>query len=307
MSRSDYHAVWVCGAAGAGKSAIAAAAVAPLGFELLDVDVHADRLEAEYAGRLSEEPAEEGRDRLARARTRRHGERLALRVATADWVDPGEYIEALESEWEERALDEEEVRRLAGEVRRRFGGEPVRAEAFLQALWPKMGRLSEPEDYLAERSPLTRNHLLAVARESLRRQTDRARSSGRGLLFVETGVLAGRLLRLRRELSAAGYRTLLVWVSADLPAVLRRNARRKRCLPDATVAASFAAAGRVGPRLREAFSPDFILADNSCEGTESLRRVVVATRRRLEDWLARPAAGPGDAPAPAGEPPRRRR
>jgi predicted ABC-type ATPase len=291
-TRRRPDAVWVCGAAASGKSRIAEGAVLPLGFELLDVDTHYERLAASHqGGSVSEAPEDRGRVRSG-AKTRRAAERLAVRLSSGGWIDPRAFAEELEAEVELGVLEAGEARRLADESRKRFGEEPVAGRVFRSALWPKMADLADPEEYLQGRPTVTRQHLLVVARELVRRQIERARSGGRNLLFVETGGQTGRLLRRRRELRADGYGTFLVWVSISSPTLARRrNALRRRAggraLPEAAIVRSFAVAERVQERLVEAFSPDVLEIDNSPEGEEALRRAVRRVRRHLGAWIRR--------------------
>ena len=155
----------------------------------------------------------------------------------------------------------------------------------------------EPRDYLADKRPVRRNHLKAVARELARRRYVELSARRADLLLVETGGETARLLRRKRALEEDGYGTLLIWIEMRSLAEARRRNRARRCsggrsLPEDVLVHSFEVARRTRRLLFQDFQPHVEEFDNSERGKGALRDHVARVRAAVEDWLSDGASAP---------------
>ncbi len=287
-------AIWACGAAAAGKSCISEAAVLPLGFELIDADQTYEVLLKKY--KLSRDDIIENGESREYTKALRYARRLADRLSKKEGakgrVDAHEFIAGLTQAVREIKLGDEYARQLIDIVQAKAGKISMPVDSFRKAVFPLMSDWDDPLDYLKDKKPVTRGHVLAVAREMTRRSTANSRNDKMNLLFVETGGQTGRLVNMKKALETEGYHTFLLWFYLDsVDDVLRRNEIRSasggRRLNTDIIQRSFQVAERAREQLVKEFHPNAIEVDNNQDGNQYIQSKIAEIRTVIDQWMTR--------------------
>jgi hypothetical protein len=287
----ECFAIWACGAPASGKSRICEAAVIPMGFELIDVDKTYEELLIKYKLSCDHITDEENSEPTKAIQyTRRMAEKLAKEESNNGLVDPDMFIARMKQAVHAGKLKEDFADPLADKIRRKVN-EPIPCDSFLKAFFPKMCDYDDPLDYLKNKKPVNHAHILAVAREITRRHIINSRNNRGNLLFVETGGQTGRLINMKKALTAEGYRTFLLWIYVkDLNELIRRNNARKtlggRGLDLAIIKHSFQVALRTREKLLIEFHPNAAEIDNEQNGTEYILARIKEIQSIVRKWMA---------------------
>lgn len=287
----ECFAIWACGAPASGKSRICEPAVVPMGFELIDVDKTYEELLIKYKLSCDNITDDENRDPTKAIQySRRMAEKLAREESANGLVDPNMFITRLRQVVQAGKLKEDFAEQLADKIRRKIN-EPIPCDSFRKSFLPKMSDYGDPLDYLKNKKPVTHAPILAVAREITRRHIINSRNNRKNLLFVETGGQTGRLINMKKTLTAEGYRTFLLWIHVkDLNELIRRNNARKtlggRCLDLAIIQHSFQVALRTREKLLTEFHPNAAEIDNEQNGAEYIRARIKEIQSIVRKWMA---------------------
>ncbi len=284
-------AVWACGAPATGKSRICESAVLPLGFELIDVDETYENLLLKYKLNFNQITENSGTREHTKAirYARRLAERLSKEAGSDGVVEPDAFIANLDEAARTSKLRRDSARLLIDLVRSRAYTGPIPSDSFRKAVFPLMSDLDDPLDFLDDKEPVTRDDILAVAREITRRRIDDNRGDGKDLLIVETGGQTGKLLNLKAALEAEGYQTFLLWFYLErVEDAQRRNDTRKTSgghhLEAAIIQRSFEVASRTRDRLIGEFLPNALEIDNTPEGDPYIRARIKEVNSIVRQW-----------------------
>ncbi len=285
-------ALWACGAAATGKSRICEAAVLPLGFELIDVDQTYEVLLKKY--KLSwDDIIENGESReytKALQYARRLAERLTKEEDAKGLVDPHKFIASLTQAARDSKIRDDYAGQLIDIVKTKVGKVSMPGDSFRKVVFPMMSDWDDPLDYLKDKKPVVRGHVLAAAREMTRRLTVSSRKDKKNLLFVETGGQTGRLVNMKQALEAEGYRTFLLWFYLQsVDDALRRNEARSasggRSLGAEVIQRSFQVSQRSRDQLVSEFQPNAVEIDNTREGNEYIQSKIKEVRSIVRQWM----------------------
>ena len=165
-------ALWACGATATGKSCICEAAVLPLGFELIDVDQTYEALLKKY--KLSWDDIIENGDNREYTKALQYARRLAERLTKEEGakglVDPHKFIASLTQAARDSKIMDDYARQLIDIIQTKVGKVSMPGDSFRKVVFPMMSDWDDPLDYLKDKKPVTRGHVLAVAREMTRRR-----------------------------------------------------------------------------------------------------------------------------------------
>lgn len=106
-----------------------------------------------------------------------------------------------------------------------------------------------------------------------------------GLLIDGTGKDFEKIKGLKSKLESIGYETAMVFVNADLPTALQRNANRTRKVPDPMAKEFWEKAQQNIGRYQNLFGSNFYVVDNSEATKDSLMSELNSVYRKLRSWL----------------------
>lgn len=285
-------ALWACGAAATGKSCICEAAVLPLDFVLIDVDQTYDELLKKYE--LSWNDIIENGENREYTKTLRYARRLAERLTGEEdangLVDPHKFIASLTQAVRDNRIKDDYAGQFIDIVQTKIGKVSMPGDSFRKIVFPMMSDWDDPLDYLKDKNPVTRGHVLAVARELTRRRLVSSRNHKKNLLFVETGGQTGRLINLKKALETEGYHTFLLWFYLEsVKNARRRNETRGasggRSLKTEIIQRSFQVAKHARDQLVREFQPNTFEIDNTREGNEYIQAKIEQVRAIVQQWM----------------------
>jgi len=117
------------------------------------------------------------------------------------------------------------------------------------------------------------------------KQQELYQQGGLGMLIDTTGRAYDRVSNTKEELEAQGYKTMMVYVDADIETAVKRNSARERSIPEKVLLQNFGAVKQNLPRFQELFGDQLFMIDNSIEKQDTLSDSLSELEQSIKTFL----------------------
>jgi len=162
-----------------------------------------------------------------------------------------------------------------------YGLKQVNPDAALKMLMRKGGLdFTMPDREKPTREPLRQRSKQIVGKQQQHYQGERL-----GMIIDTTGRSFVRIRDIKQELEDEGYRTMMVFVNADLATQLKRNRMRPRQVPEEVIRKNYDLIRQNLGRYGRLFGDDLLIIENSESDQDNLDSNLADLEKQIRTFL----------------------
>jgi len=162
-----------------------------------------------------------------------------------------------------------------------YGLKQVNPDAALKMLMRKGGL----DFKMPDREKSTREPLRQRSKQIVGKQQQHYQGEKLGMIIDTTGRSFVRIRDIKQELEEEGYRTMMVFVNADLATQLKRNRMRPRQVPEEVIRKNYDLIRQNLGRYGRLFGDDLLIIENSESDQANLDSNLADLEKRIRTFL----------------------